>query len=56
MRSVRIRRYPSTLELDTAARTVRYLERDWGVQVQAGKQEQLAQGLGRVDMPDFMTR
>lgn len=35
---------------DTAARTVRYLERDWGVQVQAGKQEQLAQGLGHIDM------
>jgi hypothetical protein len=34
------------LELDTAAGTVRYLERDWGVQVQADKQEQLAQGLG----------
>jgi hypothetical protein len=44
------------LELDTAAGTVRYLERDWGVQVQAGKQEQLAQGLGRVDMSDFMIR
>jgi hypothetical protein len=41
---------------DTAARTVHYLERDWGVQVQAGKQEQLAQGLGRVDMSKFTTR
>lgn len=35
---------------DTAARTVRYLERDWGVPVQASKQEQLAQGLGHVDV------
>lgn len=41
---------------DTAARTVRYLERDWGVQVQTGKQEQLAQGLGHIDMSDFTTR
>lgn len=41
---------------DVAARTVRYLERDWGVQIQAGKQEQLAQGLRHVDRSDFMTR
>lgn len=37
---------------ETAARTVRYLERDWGIQVQAGKQEQLSQGLGHVDISD----
>lgn len=37
---------------ETAARTVRYLERDWGVRVQASKQEQLAQGLGHVDVSD----
>lgn len=41
---------------DTAARTVRILERDWGVQVQAGKQEQLAQGLGRINLSEFTTR
>lgn len=35
---------------DTAARTVRYMERDWGVKVQVGKQEQLCQGLGHVDL------
>jgi hypothetical protein len=37
---------------DTAARTMRYLERDWGVRVQASKQEQLAQGLGHVVQSD----
>lgn len=41
---------------DAAARTVRYLERDWGVHVQTGKQEQLAQGLASVDVSDFNTR
>lgn len=37
---------------DAAARTVRYLERDWGVRVLAGRLEQLAEGLGRVDLSD----
>jgi hypothetical protein len=41
---------------DVAARTVRYLERDWGVHVQTGKQEQLAQGLASVDVSGFNTR
>lgn len=41
---------------DVAARTMRHLERDWGVRVQTGKQEQLAQGLGGVDMSDFIAR
>lgn len=39
-----------------AARTVRYLERDWGVEVQAGKKEQLAQGFSRVDISQLTTR
>lgn len=37
---------------DAAARTVRYLERDWGVQILAGKLELLAQGLGGVDLSE----
>ncbi|MBT2550562.1 hypothetical protein [Arthrobacter sp. ISL-65] len=40
---------------DIAARTVRYLEWDWGVQVLGGKQEQLAQGLRHVDLSGFIT-
>ena len=39
-----------------AARTVRYLERDWGVEVQTGKEEQLAQGLSRIDISHLTTR
>ncbi|MFJ6279047.1 hypothetical protein [Arthrobacter subterraneus] len=35
---------------DTAARTVSYIERDWGVDVQPGKQERLAHSLGTIDI------
>lgn len=35
---------------DTATRTVSYIERDWGVDVQPGKQEQLAHSLGTIDI------
>ena len=35
---------------DTAARTASDIERDWGVHVQPGKQEQLAHSLGTIDI------
>ena len=35
---------------DTAARTVSHIERDWGVDVQSGKQERLAHSLGTIDI------
>lgn len=41
---------------NVAASTVRYLERDWGVNVQPRKQEQLGRGLGSIQISNLSAR